>query len=254
MSLFDSAEFTERLFFPRGDVTEPPAGAEDDFVEVGGASLHVRYHGISPGGGERRTLLLFHGNGEVIADYDDAAGLFAAAGFGLAVVDYRGYGRSTGTPTLRSAIADAQVILGAVHAIAAAPIVVMGRSLGSACAAQIYGRNLPIVAGVVIESGLADLAGLVRRRGLEPPAQFTDEERAVFDPLDKLARGTAPLLVMHGERDTMIAPTEAEATFAAARTTHKKLVIIPGRGHNDVSLSRTYWDALAAFGATLPTG
>jgi alpha-beta hydrolase superfamily lysophospholipase len=248
VSLFDSPAFTERLFFPRGDASPPPDGAVDDFVEVGGASLHVRYHGVSP---ERRTLLLFHGNGEVVGDYDDSAGLFAAAGFGLAVVDYRGYGQSTGTPTLRSAIADAHVILGAVHATAAAPIVVMGRSLGSACAADLYGKNLPIVAGVVIESGLADLAGLVRRRGMEPPATFTDEERALFDPLPKLARGTAPLLVMHGERDTMIASSEAETTFAKAGTKQKKLVIVPGRGHNDVSMSRTYWDALAAFGASL---
>ncbi len=252
MSLFDSAAFNERLFFPRGDVTPPPDGAEDDFIEVGGASLHVRYHGISPGGGERRTLLLFHGNGEVVGDYDDAAGLFAAAGFGLAVVDYRGYGQSTGSPTLRSAIEDAHVILGAVHAVAAAPLVVMGRSLGSSCAADLYGRDLPIVAGVVIESGLADLAGLVRRRGLEAPAAFSDEERALFDPLPKLARGTGPLLVMHGERDTMIAPSEAQTAFAAAGTTQKKLVIVPGRGHNDVSRARVYWDALAAFGASLP--
>lgn len=249
MSLFDAAEFNERLFFPRADVTPPPDGAEDDFVEVGGASLHVRYHGAAP---ERRTLLLFHGNGEVVGDYDDAAGLFAAAGFGLAVVDYRGYGQSTGAPTLRSAIADARVILGAVHATAARPIVVMGRSLGSACAAEIAGKNLPIVAGVIIESGIADLVGLVRRRGLAPPAQFSEEERAMFDPLPKLGRGTAPLLVIHGERDTMIAPSEAETSFAAAGAKQKKLVIVPGRGHNDVAGSRTYWDALAAFGASLP--
>lgn len=252
MSLFDSPAFTERLFFPRGDATPPPDGAIDDFVEVDGASLHVRYHGVSSEGRDRRTLLLFHGNGEVVADYDDAAGLFAAAGFALAVVDYRGYGRSTGAPSLRSAIADAHVILGAVHATAGAPLVVMGRSLGSACAADLYARELPIVAGVVIESGSADLAGLVRRRGLPVPAEFSAEDRATFDPVPKLARGTQPLLVMHGERDTMIAPAEAQAAFAAAGTRHKKLVMIPGRGHNDVSASRAYWDALAAFGASLP--
>lgn len=252
MSLFDSPEFSERLFFPRGDVTPPPDGAVDDFVEVDGASLHVRYHGVSAEGRDRRTLLLFHGNGEVVGDYDDAAGLFAAAGFALAVVDYRGYGQSTATPSLRSAIADAHVILGAVHATAGAPLVVMGRSLGSACAVDLYARDLPIVAGVVIESGLSDLAGLVRRRGLTPPALFAADERAAFDPLPKYARGTGPLLVMHGERDTMIAPAEAEAAFAAAGTQHKQLVMIPGRGHNDISSSRAYWDALAAFGASLP--
>jgi alpha-beta hydrolase superfamily lysophospholipase len=248
VSLFDSPAFTERLFFPRSDMTAPPDGAEDDFVEVGGATLHVRYHGVAP---ERRTLLLFHGNGEVVSDYDDVAGLFAAAGFGLAVADFRGYGQSTGEPSLRTAIADAHVIVGAVHAAAAGPIVVMGRSLGSACAAELYGKNLPIIAGVVIESGIADLAGLVRRRGIEPPATFSAEDKATFDPLPKLARGTGPLLVLHGERDTMIASSEAEMAFAAAGTKAKKLVLVPGRGHNDVSGSRTYWDALAAFGASL---
>jgi fermentation-respiration switch protein FrsA (DUF1100 family) len=138
-----------------------------------------------------------------------------------------------------------------VHATAGGQIVVMGRSLGSACAADLYGKNLPIISGVIIESGLADLAGLVRRRGMEPP-QFSDEERAVFDPLPKLARGTQPLLVIHGVQDQMIPASEAETTFATAGTQSKKLVLVPGRGHNDVSLSRTYWDALAAFGASLP--
>ena len=58
MSVFDSPAFNERLFFPRGDVTPPPDGAVDDFIEVGGASLHVRYHGVSP---ERRTLFVLTG-------------------------------------------------------------------------------------------------------------------------------------------------------------------------------------------------
>ena len=82
---------------------------------------------------------------------------------------------------------------------------------------------------------------------MEP--SYTADEAAPFDSKAKLARGTGPLLVLHGAEDTMIAAREAEANAAAARGA--KLVLVPGRGHNDVSLSRVYWDAVAAFIAGL---
>ena len=94
---FDSEEFNERLFFPRPDVSACPAGAVDLRVPVSGATLHLRLH---PSADARCTVLLFHGNGEVVADYDDYARSYARAGATLAVVDFRGYGASTGTSTL----------------------------------------------------------------------------------------------------------------------------------------------------------
>jgi alpha-beta hydrolase superfamily lysophospholipase len=153
MSLFDTAEFSSSLFFPRPDRSPPPPGATDAFVTVDGAQLHVRTHPAPDGA---RMLLLFHGNGEVIADYDDAAAEFAAAGARLVVADYRGYGRSTGTPSLRTAVSDAYAVLAAVPG----PVFVMGRSLGSACAAELYAANLPSVEGVILESGSSDLVAL----------------------------------------------------------------------------------------------
>lgn len=236
--MFDTAEFSSRLFFPRPERSRLPPGATDTMLPVDGATLHIRAHP-----GPARTLLLFHGNGEVVADYDDAASEFAAAGARLVVVDYRGYGQSAGQPSLRSAIADAYAVLAAMPG----PVIVMGRSLGGACAAELFGANLPNVTAVVLESASSDLAALVRRRGLSPPASFEPADLAAFAVLPKIARGTAPLLVLHGAEDTLIAPGEADATFAAATTVEKQLVLVPGRGHNDISLSPRYWSALAAF-------
>lgn len=240
MSLFDTEAFSSRLFFPRPDRSPPPAGATDTMVAVDGAQLHVRTHAAREGA---RTLVLFHGNGEVVADYDDAAADFAAAGARLVVMDYRGYGRSTGTPSLRTAIADAHAVIAAVPG----PVIVMGRSLGSACAAELYAANLPAITGVILESGSTDLAALVRRRGITPPAQLDAADEVAFAALPKIARGTAPLLVLHGANDAMISAREAEAAFAAATTPDKRIVLVPDRGHNDVSLSPVYWSALAAF-------
>lgn len=246
-SVFDSPLFNQRLFFPRGDASPLPPGAID--LEVPGApALHVRWH---RGGSPRPTLLLFHGNGEVVADYDDAAPRFAAAGVDLAVMDFRGYGRSGGTPTLRAILADAPRVVAAVRARCGGPLVVMGRSLGSACAAALYGAPPAGVIGVVLESGFVDLDALVRRRGLPPPTALTVEERATFDPVPWLAAGTLPLLVLHGAADAAIAPAEAERAFAVAGTARKRLCLVPGRGHNDLALAPAYWAALAEFVAEL---
>jgi alpha-beta hydrolase superfamily lysophospholipase len=237
-SIFDRAAFNEALFFPRGDTSAARAGAVDLMIDVGDARVHVRRHAAPHA---RCTLLLFHGNGEVVADYDRAASEFAAAGAALAVADYRGYGQSTGAPTLRNVIEDARPIADAIG-----PHIVMGRSLGGAAAHELYARPIASMLGVVLESTYSDVAALIRRRGLEAPA-LSDVERAQFDPLVKLPLGTLPLLVLHGERDHLIAAREADATLAAAGGSDKRLVLVPDRGHNDVSLSDVYWRALAEF-------
>lgn len=252
---FDTEEFNRRLFFPRGDVTAAPPNAVDIEVPVPGASLHLRVH---PSEEASATVLLFHGNGEVVADYDGAASRYAEAGAALAVVDYRGYGRSTGSPTLRATIGDAPLVLAALTSFieeqrvsgregVPSRLVVMGRSLGSACAAELYGALPPHVAGFILESGSSDLLGLVWRRGLPIPREISPEDRDTFDPLPKLRRGQQPLLVLHGERDQIISKKEAEVAFAEAGTSTKHLVILPGYGHNDISLAPGYWNALREF-------
>jgi uncharacterized protein len=245
VSIFDQEEFTRRMFFERRDDGAPPAGACDRMIEVEGARLHVRVHAAA---GSAGTLLLFHGNGEVVADYDDAAEQFARAGVALAVMDYRGYGRSGGTSMLRTVISDARVVAEAIR-----PWVVMGRSLGGLAAHELYARPTAGLAGVILESALFDLGALVRRRGLEPPQAFSAEERATFEPATKLRLGRLPLLVLHGERDDLIVLDEARAALASAGAAEadKSLVVVPRRGHNDVSSGDNYWTAIAELVARL---
>jgi uncharacterized protein len=244
VSIFDRNEFNNDLFFPQPDASAPPPGAIDRMIDVDGARLHVRLYAGLPAG----TLLLFHGNGEVVADYNAAALRFARAGVALAVMDYRGYGRSSGTPTLRTLISDARSVAAAIR-----PRVVIGRSLGGVAAHELYARPIAGMAGVILESSFFDLGNLIRRRGMVPPASFTEEERATFDPATKLPLGRLPLLVLHGERDELIALDEARSALEAAGTagTDKALMVVPGRGHNDVSKSDLYWDALAGFVARI---
>ena len=247
-SLFDSPQFNERLFFPRSDTSPCPSGAKDSMLTVS-TRPRVRLHARTWGHREATaSLLLFHGNGEVVADYDDVVPDFLALGLEVTVIDYRGYGKSEGTPTLRTMLSDA------VAVVEALPVpkkrLVFGRSLGAACAAELVSKGVPM-AGLVLESGGSDLAGLVARRGYPAPT-FTEEELAVFEPKAKLAKCTVPTLVLHGAEDHLIVPAEAQGAFDALGTSQKKLVFIEGRGHNDVSFSDAYWDALKRWVGSLP--
>jgi pimeloyl-ACP methyl ester carboxylesterase len=244
MSPFESAEFTSRVFYPRRDVSDATGGARDLLVDVPGAQLHVRVHAAP---GARCAVLLFHGNGEVVADWDDVAPLFASAGARLAVCDYRGYGRSSGAPSLRAMIDDGALVLRAVAPAVELPIVVMGRSLGSLCAQSLFAAAPPEVVGVILESGIADLRAFIRRRGLPVPTTFAPADAAAFDPQPKLARGTLALLVIHGAQDDLISPDEARLAFATATTPRKELVLVPDRGHNDIVGSPPWCAAIAAF-------
>lgn len=240
-SLFDTSDFNQRLFFPRRDSSPPPSGARDSFVEIeAGVRLHARTHTKADA---KATLVYFHGNGEVVHDYDDLAPRFLALGVELVLFDYRGYGQSTGVPTLRNIYADAVKCFATVPR--KKPRIVFGRSLGAAAAAELAGRE-GLIDGLVLESGGSDLLALVARRGF-PAMTLSEEERAVFDPREKLKRCRVPALVLHGAEDNLILPREAQGAFEALSSADKKLVLVPERGHNDVSLSDVYWSALGAF-------
>lgn len=250
-TIFDRPEFNRALFFPRRTSSPRPPGSRDLFVEVeGGAKLHVRVHERPA---TEAMVLLFHGNGEVVADYDDLADVWERkVGASLAVVDYRGYGQSTGTPTLRASIGDAAPVLDAVlRESHRRQLVVMGRSLGGHMAAEICRLERPEVKGFVFESVSSDLIGVAKRRRFELGTPLTDEDRAVLDPLPKFAHCHVPALVLHGEEDQIVPAAEAEATFSAIPGAHRTKVLIPGRGHNDVSRSDVYWVVLNRFVASL---
>lgn len=245
-SLFDDPRFNQSLFFPRAAPLRPAPNARDLYVEVApGTRLHLRVHDHPDA---LATVLLFHGNGEVVSHYDQAADDFAKTGVDLAVVDYRGYGASTGSPTLRHCLRDASVVVDAVLAATSGrPLIVMGRSLGSACAAELCQTARDGVIGYIVESGIADVAGIIRRRGIALTAPLPAEDLAAFDPLPKFARCVTPTLVLHGSDDTIIPPGEARMTFDALAAREKSLVVISGRGHNNISLHPRYWDSIARF-------
>lgn len=253
-SIFDSREFNENLFFPRQDSMPPPRGAEDIYVEVEkNIHVHVRCH---PSPQARFSLLFFHGNGEVVSDYDGLAEAFTSLGGEMIVCDYRGYGKSEGTPSLRSALKDASVIYNHLkdNQKLLPSVCAMGRSLGSAAVIELC-STFKEISCCVIESGYADPIPLVERRGLRID-RMTPEEDALFNNSKKIESIKCPLLILHGEDDFLISPQEAELNYKQAGSKVKILKILQGVGHNDMMMARdgSYFTCLKDFLDNMPWG
>ncbi|PIQ98915.1 MAG: alpha/beta hydrolase [Nitrospinae bacterium CG11_big_fil_rev_8_21_14_0_20_45_15] len=249
-SIFDSSEFNGNLFFPRPDLKPVPPTAMDLFVPASEqVKLHVRRY---PDEGAQFILLYFHGNGEIASDYDDLAEVFASLNAELIVAEYRGYGKSDGRPTLRSALEDSHLIYQYLvqEGYLKRKCCVMGRSLGSAAAIELCSKHSEISA-CVVESGYADPIPLVERRGLRID-KTTDEENALFNNSYKIAGVHCPTLIMHGEDDFLISSQEAEENFRCVGTKEKTLEILEGVGHNDMMMAHegAYFKALNNFFST----
>lgn len=237
----DADGISQVLFYPRSERGYPDHGGYErlQIPLEGGAVLGGRFHGAGEGAGEGKgvpNILFFHGNGEIVADYDDIAGIFNRMGIHFIPVDYRGYGASTGRPTFSAMMQDAQAAYGFLTSWLkergyGGPLVVMGRSLGSAPAVDIAFRNPEAVAGLIIESGFSRILPLLSLMGIEDPA-ITEED----GPLNarKIRRIAKPTLIIHAEYDQIIPFAEGEELYEASGSAGKRLLKIPNAGHNDI--------------------
>ncbi|MBE0558772.1 MAG: alpha/beta hydrolase, partial [Proteobacteria bacterium] len=230
---FDKPEICRVLFYPRRERAGPQGvGPErlmialENDVAVGG-----RFH-LS--GQESPTILFFHGNGEIAADYDDIGTIYRGMGINFLPVDYRGYGLSSGNPTVTAMMRDSHRIFGFASAWLigrgfTGPLVVMGRSLGSAPALEIAFHNAERIAGLIIESGFARILPLLSLLGIDDPELA---EASGPQNLEKIRRVRNPTLVIHAEYDQIIPVAEGKDLYEASGAVEKKFLEIPGADHN----------------------
>jgi pimeloyl-ACP methyl ester carboxylesterase len=248
--LLDQRQVLQVLFHPRAEPLDAriPGAVVSVAVEPG-VTIGGRLH---PAERESPLLLFFHGNGEIAADYADLAPLYTRMGITLLIVDYRGYGNSSGTPTATNLLTDAVALYRALddicqtHHLAPAQRYVMGRSLGSASALEIASRFGGELAGLIVESGFANTFDLLARLGLGVSGA---EERDGFGNLMKIRRIETRTLIIHGEEDFLIPVTDAEELYSHSAAKDKRLVKIPAAGHNDVMMvgMKPYFGAIQNF-------
>ena len=228
-NLLDHPLIGGRYFFPLLGELEDPF-----WVDCGDARLACSYHQVDP---VAKTLIHFHGNGEIVDDY---LGPFVeqvlAAGCNLLLAEYRGYGRSIGRPQLGKMLEDVGAI---VAALGRSPeeLVFFGRSVGSLFAVEAV-RRFPQAAGLVLESGVADvLERLLLRVTPEElgvsAAEFAACVRGSFDQQAKLATYPGPLLVLHTQNDGLVDLSHGQRLYDWGQG-RKTLKVFERGNHNTI--------------------
>jgi abhydrolase domain-containing protein 17 len=227
------------LYYPEiasrrpADGVQKIRGADGNDVAI----LHL------PNPAARFTIWFFHGNAEDLGDLEPWLRLLRDAGYSVFAFDYPGYGLSGGQPSessLYAASRTARSYLREQLSVPASQTLIYGRSVGGGPAMQMATEER--VGGLILQSTFTSVFRVLTGVRLLP-FDFFENER-------KLARISAPVLVMHGEQDEIIPFSHGEQLFAAAKEP-KRFYRVPGAAHNDFLLvaGKQYWDVLREFSA-----
>jgi hypothetical protein len=221
-------------YFPEGYRTAPAAAglpeAEEAAVETADGERVLLWH--VPPKGDKPVILYFHGNGGSLRYRVDRFRALIADGTGLVAVSYRGYGGSTGRPTEAGLLEDAA----AAYAFAAARypperIALWGESLGSGVAVALAAEKP--VGRVVLEAGFSSAADVGAGVYWYVPVRLLMKDQFRSDL--RIGKVTAPVLMLHGDRDNIIPIALGERLYALINAP-KRFVRFPGAGHENLGL------------------
>ncbi len=244
-------------FLPVRDLTLTPAAFGLPFEDIAmttddGETVHGWFIPAEVPAGDRPppTIVHFHGNAENIAPYSMLGRLTHDAGFNLLLVDYRGFGRSSGRPSEAGIYRDGEAALRYLRSrpgIDTGRIIVWGRSIGACVAVHLAAVDHGI-AGLVLESSFTSARELLWHGGaiVLYPLSFLATYR--FDQAGKMAGVTAPILFVHGT-DDRIAPFRLGRRLHDLAPGPKTFLAIKGGGHNDLLAHHadTLWAGVRGF-------
>ncbi|HQR19406.1 MAG TPA: alpha/beta hydrolase [Burkholderiaceae bacterium] len=236
--------FVERQFFYPDAVQYAAPGqfglrSEDVWLHApDGSKLHGWF--LPAQGAAKGTVLHLHGNAANISNHLPLVAWLPGEGYNVLLVDYRGFGRSQGQPSLDGVVDDAAAALAYLRTrsdVDAGRLIVLGQSLGGATALRLLARDAAGVRLAIIDSAFASYRQIAREAmmgsvvlvpaiPLVLPALPGDDK----DPIVALKSVGVPLVFVHGTRDAVIGHDHSVQLHAAARAP-KELWTVEGADH-----------------------
>lgn len=224
-----------RFLFP-GAYMPLPRGLDDAYRMMGlepatirardGAELFAIHRAPKPG---QPVIIVFHGNGSYPESYGFLYEGWISSGHGVVAPVARGYPRSAGTADGEAMLGDALDIHDwTVRRYPGHPVVIFGQSLGSAPAIHVAAWR--DVAGVILVSPFASMLSLVREKVPYLPIALLLKSPLRSDV--EIPAVKAPILIFHGDRDTLV-PNASGRRLAALARTEVTFEAMPGAGHNE---------------------
>lgn len=241
--------FERSLVYPippvsRGDWQPAGLGHEDvKFQSLDGTWLHGWF---VPHPHAKRAILYCHGNAEQVGDLGYlAAQLRDELEASVFVFDYRGYGHSEGQPDEAGCIADGQAArnwLANRLGLQRNDVILMGRSLGGGVAVALAADGG--ARALVLENTFPSAVEVAARHFPWLPVRWVMKNR--YDSLSRMPHYDGPLFMVHGAVDELIPPAFARQLFDVSKSTNKRFMEIPDRGHND-PWPNHYYQELKSF-------
>ena len=238
----------ERLIFlptplPAEHLLAREPDVHERFVEIDGARLSVLELRLPAPKG---VVFFLHGNAGNLASWFVNAGFYRQANFDLVMLDYRGYGKSSGRISSEAQLHDdvRAVWRDVAPRYAGRRVVLYGRSLGTALAASLAAELQPDLTMLV--SPYESMRALAREHYAWVPAALL---RYPLRTDAHLARVRTPVLLLHGDRDDLIPLAHSRSLQSLAP--HARLHVVPGGGHSDLQEFESYLGAVRSALAAL---
>ena len=207
----------------------------------------IRIHGwFVPARNNHGTILFFHGNAGNISHRLESIGIFHSLGLNTLIIDYRGYGNSTGSPSEQGIYLDGEAAwqhLVFTRKISPKKIIIFGRSLGGALAVHTAKKHTP--AGIIIESSFTSVPDLAAQLYPWLPVRWLS--RLHYNSLQKIKDVNTPVLVIHSRDDDIIPFSHGEKLFSEALQPKIFLKISGSHNNGFLSSGNKYRQGLANF-------
>ncbi len=231
----------ERFIFqasslPQGFAFTFPRPFEEIHLPAGKDTVHGLYFPARPGQKSRQVVLYLHGNAGTLEQWGDIQQPFTELGADILIIDYRGYGKSSGTPTEQKLYDDAEAAVAwLLERYEANQIVLYGRSLGSGVAAWLASRYA--VQALVLETPYDELSNVIRAQVIVPLPDFIFRHR--FPTHEYLPRRLCPAYILAGSRDRLI-PLRLSRRLQPFLEEERHFIVIEGAGHHNLGAFPEY--------------
>ncbi len=243
------------VFFPDPVMHRTPSDAGLDFQEhqlrtSDGERIHAWWLPVD--NNEAPTVLFFHGNAGNISQRIESLQIFHELGLNSLIIDYRGYGLSTGKPDEQGTYLDAQAAYDYLRrdlGIASQRLIVFGRSLGGAVASWVASHN--DCAGVILESSFVSVPVLGQQVYPWLPVRWLSRIR--YDNAARMAQLRCPVLIIHSRDDQLIPLWHGQRLHSLAGPPKFFLEILGSHNNGFLISGNRYREGLQAFIKTLDT-
>ena len=206
----------------------------------GGALNFIQLKALNPKG----AMLYFHGNKDNLIRWGEIASLFTQYDYDVFVLDYSGYGKSTGTPSEQAILEDALIFYNYIlKNFTYHDLIYIGRSLGSGVASYLSSIYPP--KSLILETPYDFFGDVVNR--FYPLFEYSDHYPKQLHNSELLKNSDFPILILHGTDDGLIPLDFAQQLYENIKRSNVTFTVIEGGAHNDLADYELYHKSMANF-------